>query len=335
MTATIESVRSATVNNAKTWANKFKASFLEAGIVSYENNGCGKVLLTHETIARCAKSFIGRPVIIRHSFVTPDTMEEAAQGYISDVWFDEKDGWWWCSGTLHKDEAKELIRRGQSVSCSYKVVSTGLGGSYHDIPYEEEITDFDGMHLAIVPDPRYERARILLNSKTKMFKIIKKLLSGEQKDNSASAGAPEEISGDSVIETPTGAATVASLVEKWNSAEDVEVEGKKVKMNDLISGYLANEKSKADAEAEKAKENSSEKEEKKEEKEEKKEETKENEAGKEDEKKEEIKDNSGGFFRTLMNAQFTVEEAEKAPSCDTLEDRLARARERYGFKKNT
>jgi hypothetical protein len=315
-----------TADNAKDWARRFKARFLEAGIVSYENIGCGKALLTHETIAKYANTFVGRPVIVQHQHVTPQTMEPVAQGYIAEVWHDPEDGWWWCAGTVHKDEAKELISRGYSVSCSYQVTGTASGGEYHAIKYEEEITGFSGMHLAIVDNPRYERAKILLNSKTSMFKLIKKLIGGEQKETAS----PEDISGESVIETAKGTATVAALVEKWNAADasgdkTVDVDGKAVKINELVAAYKANKKndddSDDDSDDKKGKavgeivnaddsDDDSDDEKKA--------------------KKADKKDNSKGFFKDLLDARDNAVAENVAKTVDTVEERQARAKERYG-----
>ena len=304
--------------NAKTWANNFEARLLEAGLVSYRDIGCGTLYLSHETISRCAPSFVGRPVIVGHRRMSPETMEQHAQGYITNVWFNEEDGWWWCRGSLHGEEAKEKVRKGAGVSCSYRSEEDDTPGEYHALAYNGEITNFEGNHLAIVDNPRYERAIIRLNSKTqKMFKFIKKLLGGETKDNAAKTPEAEEVSGESTVEIEGhGAVTVKALVERYNSvpSDEVDVDGKKVKINDLVAGYKANEAAKAQAE-EKAKKDEEEKKERDNAK------KAEDEAGKK-------------AFDDLLHARDNAQPDNVAPSVDTLEARLERARVRYSLKKN-
>lgn len=318
MPATLEPpIRHGVRVNAKTWANKFEARFLEAGLVNYDDCGCGVNLLSHETIARCAKSFIGRPVIVRHTHVTPEDMEKHAVGYIADVWFNSEDGWWWCSGTIHNDAAKDMIRRGASVSCSYRVADTAVGGAYHNAKYDEEITDFEGMHLAIVDNPRYERAVIRLNSKPtpSMFKFLKKLLGGETKDNAA-APTPEEVSGESCIEIDGKQVALKALVERYNAvpSDEVDVDGKKVKINELVAAYKANEAAKAEKEEEEKKEREN--------------------AIKAKTEADAKAAADKKAFDDLAAARDNAIADNTAVSLDTPEDRLNRGRVRYSLKKS-
>jgi len=352
-----------TRSNARTWANNFESRFLEAGIVSYEDNGCGKALLKKESIEQWAHTFIGRPLIIKHQRVEPSNMESHACGYITEVWFNAADGWFWCKGTCFDEKAKELIRQGQSVSCSYKVDRLGVGGEYHSIPYHEEILDFSGEHLAIVDNPRYEGATIRLNSKQpkqmSMFKWFRKQAvapvkdnAGDvnktkevTKDNDAAAGAVyEDISPDTKIQlSDTESVTLGDLVTTHNAKkkndddgmeigeeDEVIVNGKKVKFNELTKAYNdAEAKKLADEEAKKndaAKKNDDD--------EEDKEGKKDNDDDTKD-KKSDKKDNSttvdtkGRNFRLILNAGAgTLPEA--GVSHDSQQDRLARGNSRYG-----
>ena len=87
---------------------------------------------------------------------------------MSNVWFDEKDGWYWCDGVIWDETAQNLItEKGWSVSCSYDVkLADDAGGTENNIPYDIEFLDGVFTHLAIVDNPRYERANIVFNSKT-------------------------------------------------------------------------------------------------------------------------------------------------------------------------
>ncbi len=89
-------------------------------------------------------------------------------GVVSNVLFDDKDGWYWCDGVIWDETAQNLItEKGWSVSCSYDVkLADDAGGTENNIPYDIEFLDGVFTHLAIVDNPRYERANIVFNSKT-------------------------------------------------------------------------------------------------------------------------------------------------------------------------
>lgn len=151
--------------NAKEWASIFSCSFLEQGLVSYEDSGAGVALLRKETIDRMLNSILGKPVIIDHQDATPENFAEMAVGYVSDAFFNPDDGWFHCKFVLIDDEAKAMASKGFSVSCAYDVKATAGGGEWHAIPYDEEITDGAFTHLALVASPRYEACKIYVNSK--------------------------------------------------------------------------------------------------------------------------------------------------------------------------
>lgn len=84
-----------------------------------------------------------------------------------NVWFNPADGWYWCDGIITDKTAENLIKdRGWSVSCSYDYKEATGGGTENNIPYDIEFLDGEFSHLAIVENPRYERANIVFNSKT-------------------------------------------------------------------------------------------------------------------------------------------------------------------------
>ena len=100
--------------------------------------------------------------------MTEENANDARVGVVSNVWFNDKDGWYWCDGIIWDKTAQNLITdKGWSVSCSYDVkLADDTGGSENNIPYNIEFLDGVFTHLAIVNNPRYERANIILNSKT-------------------------------------------------------------------------------------------------------------------------------------------------------------------------
>jgi hypothetical protein len=359
--------RYGTKQNAKTWANQFKARILEPGIVSYEDSGCGKALLKKETIDQCVRSFIGRPLILTrdgmnrptytHAAVSPRTMEQMAMGYISDVQYDMSDGWWYAVGTVHDEDAKKAIKEIGLVSCAYDVLDVAPGGSHHNIQYQEEITAFEGEHLAIVANPRYERATIRLNAKTAtkpikhMFKWIKKAIDSVKNDVAQNGELPEgaalEVDGK-----PVPVADLVSTHKRVNSAEGEDLDGSseidigngvKVTIDQMIASHQKlnamedEEKKKNAADEEKkkeeeAKKNAMDEDEKK----------KENEAKEKEEEEKKNKKNSisprtykvntkPGIISEARENGITVETTGNEP--DTMENRLSRGNERYGPKK--
>lgn len=111
---------------------------------------------------------VGVPVIINHKDINKDNANDERVGVVSNVWFDDKDGWYWCDGVIWDETAQNLITdKGWSVSCSYDVkLADDAGGTENNVPYDIEFLDGVFTHLAIVDNPRYERANIVFNSKT-------------------------------------------------------------------------------------------------------------------------------------------------------------------------
>lgn len=110
---------------------------------------------------------VGVPVIINHKEINNDNADDERVGVVNSVWYDEKDGWYWCDGIIWDETAQNLITdKDWSVSCSYDVkTADNAGGSENNIPYDMEFLDGVFTHLALVSNPRYERANIVFNSK--------------------------------------------------------------------------------------------------------------------------------------------------------------------------
>lgn len=111
---------------------------------------------------------VGVPVIINHKDLTSKNVDDERVGVVNSVWYDEKDGWYWCDGIIWDETAQNLITdKNWSVSCSYDVkTADNKGGSENNIKYDMEFLDGVFTHLALVNNPRYERANIVFNSKT-------------------------------------------------------------------------------------------------------------------------------------------------------------------------
>ena len=110
---------------------------------------------------------VGVPVIINHKNLNNKNVDDERVGVVNSVWYDNKDGWYWCDGIIWDETAQNLITdKNWSVSCSYDVkTADNKGGSENNIKYDMEFLDGVFTHLALVNNPRYERANIVLNSK--------------------------------------------------------------------------------------------------------------------------------------------------------------------------
>lgn len=146
---------------------KFRARFLTPGLAGYPEQ-FGTVLVQKETFDKFINSMVGVPVVIRHKDLNNDNADDERVGVVSNVWFDEKDGWYWCDGIIWNETAINLILdKGWSVSCSYDVLEhDDSGGTWNNTPYDMEFLNGVFTHLALVDNPRYEKANIVFNSKT-------------------------------------------------------------------------------------------------------------------------------------------------------------------------
>lgn len=143
---------------------QFKSRFLVPGLVKYDYGVC---LLTKENADKFIQGFVGCPVIINHQEVTDDNAKAVSVGNIFSVWFDEKDGYYWCNGIINDKQAIELINKGYSVSCQYTITEYSDNDSnalHNGNPYDKIIENGKPEHLAIVNNPRYEGAKIAVNA---------------------------------------------------------------------------------------------------------------------------------------------------------------------------
>ena len=142
----------------------FVSKFIESGLAHYKE--LGDILITKETLDKFIQTMVGCPVIIDHVDVTDKNVDKLRVGVISRVWYNEMDGWYYCEGIITDNEAINLIKNeGWSVSCSYSFVSDDTKKTYHGKPIDMEFTDGEFLHLAIVKEPRYEGANIVVNNK--------------------------------------------------------------------------------------------------------------------------------------------------------------------------
>ncbi len=152
-------------NSRGQFATKIPMRFIAPGLVNYKDTG--NVMVDKPVLDRMAKSFEGKPVFNEmHKDVSrTDFSEGRADGVISNVHYAD-DGWYWCDALVWDPQTIDnCLNKGYSLSCAYDVTQWGPGGVNNNIPYDREVLDGEYTHMAIVPNPRYERAKILINSK--------------------------------------------------------------------------------------------------------------------------------------------------------------------------
>ena len=133
-------------DDGKGKGRKFISRFIEPGLAHYKE--LGDIVITKETLDKFIMTMIGCPVIIDHKDVTDKNVDKLRVGTIADVWFNDLDGWYYCSGILTDNEAIDLVKnQGWNVSCSYSFVSDDTQKTYHGKPIDMEFTDGEFLHL--------------------------------------------------------------------------------------------------------------------------------------------------------------------------------------------
>ena len=97
---------------------KFVSRFIEAGVAHYEQ--FGDILIKKETLDKFINTMVGCPVIIKHKDITDKNADKERVGVVSDVWYNQSDGWFYCSGIIWDKQAIDLVKnQGWNVSCTY------------------------------------------------------------------------------------------------------------------------------------------------------------------------------------------------------------------------
>lgn len=323
-------------NGAITKAKVYKANFIEAGLCHYEDmDNSGNLLLQKATLDKMLNSFIGCPVVdMRHE--TPATLKDG-YGVVSDVWYDPNDGQYWCTYIVWDPHLQALCDLGAengqfSVSCAYDPTEgTEGGGEWHSIPYEGEVLDGVFTHLAIVPNPRYEGAKIhRCNSKVGGILMFGKK---EIKAEDVFKIGDQEVTGKDILERLNAKPEVAEPTD----ATEIDLgEGRKAKLGDLKASHIErlnaaadDEEKRKEEERKNAEDEEKRKKEEDEEKERKNAEEKERKE-KDDKEKEEERKNSSKHFQELQRVRMNKEGVETV--IESKSEAVERGRTMFGSK---
>jgi hypothetical protein len=251
---------------------------MEAGVCQYDNE---LIFVDGNDMKSWIPSFAGKEVTVEHEKTDASAIPEK-DGIVSDCFYNELDGWLWSKILVWTKEAQDAISKGWVVSNSYLPIKTEGAGSYHNLDYNRKIVTANFTGLAIVPNPRYENALILTPD---AFKTYQERLKNELKELHNSKGAKkmfklfknkqEEVTSidtETMVELENGqsmaigeminaikknaekeeAETKEEEAEKCNEDSEVDVDGEKMPVKELVNRYKAMAKKNADDEADKA-----------------------------------------------------------------------------------
>lgn len=236
------------------WPSKVDLKVILPGLVHYEDlkdsegkTRGGTVLVTKEALDRMAASIEGRPIINwDHRKVDPKEYGRGTfQGIITGPAYFASDGWYHAPGQVWDKVTLENIQKGYSISCAY--VPTDMEtteGTHNMVPYQAEVKDGYYTHVAVVPVPRYEGAKIeLLNSSKGGIMGLLSFFRKDKPDEKVEfdpATAQVRV-GDSDI--PLGElinsykAKIAKEPVRCGLEDIVEVDGKKVPVKELMNAH--------------------------------------------------------------------------------------------------
>lgn len=259
----------------------FPGRHLEPGLVKYddiENPNTGVTgatfLLPKSAIDNMRGTFVGKPVVNRvHKEITKNFIKNGkADGVVIGSRFNSDDGWEWSDFIIWDEATEKNCRDGYQLSCAY--VPTAVNwtpGLHHNVPYDGIIENGEYTHLAVVPNPRYEGAYIVCNSKGGIMNVLKMLFKKGGVENSVELDKATKITLDGKDVTIEELVNAHKAQEALNSkvttakdaadaltndASEVEIDGKKTTVGALKASFKAEieRKNADDDEAKKKKE---------------------------------------------------------------------------------
>lgn len=232
--------------NAKQIPKVYYGLHMAEGVAEYEENGQpSRIFISNEVINKMSPTFEGKPVFVEHQDTDMDRLQEQADGYVINSFFNKADGRHWVKFIVVSDRGHQAIQNGWTLSNCYEIDSSGNGGRWHNVEFDQEVTGGEFDHLAIVQNPRYEESVILTPEEFRTHNA-KKESELSVLYNSKRKGKPVGFK-----------LWKKEKVENAADMEGVIVElddGTETTISDMISAVkLANEKKKSEAEAAKKK----------------------------------------------------------------------------------
>lgn len=237
------------VENAKEFPKTFYARHMLPGIARYENvNPVTKkteeehLFIDVDAMKQSAPSMVGKPIYVNHQKVNLDTLQDDADGYVTECFYNELDGWLWAKFLAVSDEAQTAVARKWSVSNAYLPKEWDGAGSHLNVDYDKKIRKHEFTHLAIVPNPRYEDAKIFTPEEFKAYQAEKRSELDELQNSKPSEGHPMfKFFQKKDEELKNGLPADADL-----SKIEIEVDGKRVALSEIINAVKKNDEDEAE-----------------------------------------------------------------------------------------
>lgn len=167
-----------TLKNATTLPRVFYGLHMVEGVAEYREpkREPYRIMIAEEAIKNMDATFSGKPVYVQHvDNVNLDSLQEEADGYVIESFFNKSDGKHWAKFIVVSDKGHQAIRNGWKLSNAYIPKDFSDGGLWHGVEYSKEITRGEYEHLAIVPNPRYEESVILTPEEFKAYNLEKEI----------------------------------------------------------------------------------------------------------------------------------------------------------------
>ena len=247
--------------NAKEEPKVFYCKHIAPGVCAYADE---TILIGEEALKEMDKTFAGKPIYVNHQKVNLENIQKEADGYVAESFYLPEDGSHWAKMIIVSDKGHEAIRKGWKVSNAYIPDEFGIGGEWHNIPYNREVMKAHYTHLALVDNPRYEEATVMTPEDFKTYKESKreqlkqlensknqkgekrmnwKLFERKEVTNSEEiANKMVELSNGSTVSIREMINAVEENLEKKSKCNDiledvVKVNGEDMKVADLIKEY--------------------------------------------------------------------------------------------------
>lgn len=152
------------IKNARTEPKIYYGLHFVPGLAEYrpKDKPAYRVLVEEDTMKQMDATFPGRPVYVDHvNQVDLANIQEEADGYVIDSFFNKSDGKSWAKFIVVSDAGHQAIANGWRLSNAYHPESLASGGLWHGVEYQQEIKKAKYDHLAIVKVPRYDESVIL------------------------------------------------------------------------------------------------------------------------------------------------------------------------------
>ena len=250
-----------TLQNEKSMPQVFYAKHMKAGVANYPENK-EVIYISNDTIADMAKSFEGKPVYVHHQEVDLENLKDQMDGVVSESFWNKYDGEWWIKFVAITDDAKQAIANGWGVSNCYDHLVRGNGGTCINVKYDSEIIGGQFQHLAIVPNPRYEDAKIYTEEEYNNY-IEQKKQKLDKITNSKGENNMEKILNEADVKdlllSKDSDMTVGEAIEVlMNSKKVIDADaeillanGEKISVSELINACKKNEDDKEEEKEEK------------------------------------------------------------------------------------